>query len=402
MKGDVPMEGRAEQRVVKGITAAILVTSFAYAFSNSITSVLINELVDAFALTGAAQGLLSSMLSLGQMAAFLLNPMLQGRVNKMTLLLLAGFLQVVMLLGSGFAPTFALFALAMAVLGMGGGWLDGGINSCMIDLHPTDNPKYLGMLHGIYGVGSLLAPLVIQWLLLAMAWRSVLCCIAGLVLLAMVLVALTRKGVGVGGPKSMGEERLTPAQVWDYLKKGRNLLLLGCAALTTMVQGGVNCWIVRYMFLAHDRGALGATCLTVYWIAATVNRFLAPRLRVRPLVMLMGGSLLASLFLGAGILSGSAAAMCVCVGLVGLVTGHFIPMIVSVSAEGYRGSTTLTTSAVMLVMGVVRVLLPLTMAALTDAVSVSAGMALPAVAGVLGAALCAVALRWKAGEGTGE
>lgn len=396
------MEGRVNERVVKGITVAILVTSFAYAFANSITAVLINEIVDAFTLTGAAQGLLSSMLSLGQMVAFLLNPLFQGRVSKMTMLLLSGLLQVVVLLVSGFAPTFVLFALAMVVLGMGGGWLDGGINSCMIDYHPADNPKYLGLLHGIYGIGSLLAPLAIQWLLLAMAWQSVLCCIAGLILLAMVLVALARKGAGrTDIQKSVQEERLTPRQVWAYLKNGRNLLLLGCAALTTMVQAGVNCWIVRYMFLAYDQAALGATCLTIYWIAATINRFLAPRLRVKPLVMLSGGALLSALFLSVGIFSGSAIVMCVCMGLVGLVTGHFIPMIVSVSAEGYHGSTTLTTSMSMFVMGIVRVVLPLAMAALTDSVSVAAGMSLPAIAGVLAALLCAAAL-WQRPQKAGN
>lgn len=387
------METRMNDRVVKGITAAILVTSFAYAFANSITSVLINEIVDSFSLTGAAQGLLSSMLSLGQMVAFLLNPLFQGRIRKMTMLLFSGLLQVVVLAASGFAPTFVLFALAMVILGMGGGWLDGGINSCMIDIHPDDNPRYLGQLHGIYGIGSLLAPLAIQWLLLTMAWQSVLWCIAGLLLFAMILIALARRESGHENQSAVKEKRLTPGQVWAYLKKGRNLLLLGCAALTGAVQTGVNCWIVRYMLLAYDQAALGATCLTVYWVAATINRFLAPRLRVRPLVMLSGGSLLAALFLGIGIFSGNALVMCVCVGLVGLVTGHFVPMIVSVSAEGYQGSTTLTTSMSMFVMGVVRVILPLAMAGLTDSVSTSAGMLLPAAAGVLAALLCAAALR---------
>ena len=387
------METRINDRVIKGITTAILVTSFAYAFANSITSVLINEIVDSFSLTGAAQGLLSSMLSLGQMVAFLLNPLFQGRIRKMTMLLLSGVLQVIVLAVSGFAPTFVLFALAMVILGMGGGWLDGGINSCMIDIHPDDNPKYLGQLHGIYGIGSLLAPLVIQWLLITMTWKSVLWCIAGLVLFAMILIAIARRGSGHETQSAAREEQLTLSQVWDYLKKGRNLLLLGCAAPTSVVQTGVNCWIVRYMLLAYDRAALGATCLTVYWIAATINRFLAPRLRVRPLVMLAGGSLLSALFLGIGIFSGNAIVMCVCVGLVGLVTGHFVPMIVSVSAEGYQGSTTLTTSMSMFVMGVVRVILPLAMAGLTDSISTAAGMSLPAVAGVLAALLCTVALR---------
>ena len=95
------METRTNPPAVKGVTAAILVTAFLYAFVNSISSVLLNEVVAAFSLTGAAQGLLSSMLSVGYMLALLVNPLFQGRTEKLFMLLLSGLLQVAMLLLSG-------------------------------------------------------------------------------------------------------------------------------------------------------------------------------------------------------------------------------------------------------------------------------------------------------------
>ena len=49
------METRTNPPAVKGVTAAILVTAFLYAFVNSISSVLLNEVVAAFSLTGAAR-----------------------------------------------------------------------------------------------------------------------------------------------------------------------------------------------------------------------------------------------------------------------------------------------------------------------------------------------------------
>ena len=73
------MQTHSGQAAVKGVTAAILVTSFIYAFVNSISSVLLNQVVEAFSLTGASQGLLSSMLSVGYMLALLVNPLFQGR-----------------------------------------------------------------------------------------------------------------------------------------------------------------------------------------------------------------------------------------------------------------------------------------------------------------------------------
>lgn len=387
-----------EQRgkITKQITTAILVTSFAYAFVNSITSVLVNEVVEEFALTGASQGLMSSMISLGLMIALLINPLFQGRIGKIAMILISGAVQIVMLLLSGGAPNFGVFMVAIVLMGMGCGWLDGYINSTMIDAHPTDSPKYLGLLHGIFGIGSLLAPLVMQWMLGSVSWRWVNVALAALVLVAMVLVVRAGKTGKEAGMFGKGqEERLSLAQLGNYLKNKRNILLLLCGAMVAMFQTGILCWIARYMLLAHDRGALGATCLTIYWLAATLNRFLAPRLKARPLVLVMMGALLASAFLVLGILSDSAVLMCVCMGLLGLTTGHFMPMVVSECAEGYQGSTTLTTSVVMFVMGITRVIVPVLMAALTDIVSVQVGMAVPAVSGVVAAVCCAGALKIK-------
>lgn len=382
--------------IVKHITAAILVTSFVYAFVNSISSVLVNEVIEAFSLTGTAQGLMSSMLNLGFMAALLVNPLFQGRIGKITMILISGAIQIVALLLSGCSHSAAVFMLAIVLLGMGCGWLDGYINSAMIDAHPADRPRYLGLLHGIFGVGSLLVPLVIQWMLGGMSWRWVHGVLAGMTVAAMVLVLCTgRKGKRVGMFGKEQEERLSLAQLAAYLKNGRTILLLLCAAMTSMFQTGVLCWIARYMLLAHNAQALGAACLTIFWVAATVNRFLSPRLRARPLVLILVGALLASGFLAVGIVGDSAVVMCVCMGLVGLTSGHFAPMSVSECAEGHQGSTTLTTSVVMFVMGITRVIVPLLMAALTDVVSVQVGMAFPIVAGILAAVFSALALRMK-------
>lgn len=383
--------------MVRGITAAILAATFSYAFVNSITGVMVNDVVAAFSLTGTAQGLLSSMLNVGLVLALLVNPLLQGRTGKLTMLLVSMLLQIVMLLLSGGVYTFGVFVCATVGLGVGCGWVDAYVNSCMIDLHPADGPKYLGLLHGIFGIGSLLAPLLIQWIALRSHWRTALFAMAALVLAAMVFVAVMSRGAGRAGILGRTqEERLSLKQAGAYLRSGRNLLLLGCGAMCAIVQTGLVCWIARYMLLVHNSETLGATCLTIFWITATANRFIAPRLRVRPLVLILGGGLLSALSLIAGVLSGSAVVMCVCVGLTGFTSGHFIPMLVSECAEGYHGSTTLTTSVLMFVMGVTRVVVPLAMAALTDALSAGTGMLIPGFAGVLAAMFASAARRLPA------
>ena len=144
------------------------------------------------------------MLSVGYMLALLVNPLFQGRTEKLFMLLLSGLMQVAMLLLSGSASSFAVFLTAIVLLGVGCGWLDGYINSCMIDFHPHDSPKYLSLLHGLFGVGSLLAPLLMQALLLGISWRGVFFVIAAMTAGAMLCVALPggrqRAGQPAAGP----------------------------------------------------------------------------------------------------------------------------------------------------------------------------------------------------------
>ena len=394
------MEPGVKERATRRVTTAILFSTFAYGMVNSITSVLINDIVDAFQLTGAAQGLITSMLNVGLMLALLAAPLLQGRIRKLSMLLLAGLLQVLGLSVCGATPSFALFVTFVVVTGVGSGWLDSYVNSCMVDVHPDDGPHYLGLLHGTFGIASLLAPLAAQWLMGGgAAWRGVHFAFAGCMLLAMLIVAWVRRSTrGSIVMTNTQEQRLSLRQVGGYLREGKNLLLLACSALTTMVQTGLVCWIARYMLLAYDEPALGATCLTIYWVAATVNRFLAPRIHARPLVLVLWGALFSGLFLGAGIWSGSVVAMCVAVGLTGLTSGHFVPMLVLECADGHRGNTTLTTSMMIFVSAIARVVVPLLMAAVSDAVSVAAGMSVPAVAALASVLFCVLTLRTGGGK----
>lgn len=388
------MESRSNSRVIRSITIAILSALFAYGFVGSISNVLVNEIIDAFSLTGTAQGLSASLMNMGSLIALFVTPLLQGRIRKTKMIVLSGLLQVAALCVAGSAAGFILFATANAVTGIGCGWLDTYANSCIVDLHPQNSTRYLGWLHGIFGVGSLIAPLAIRWILGWSNWRGVYFAFAGVMLLSVGCIAFTsRKVENTGALSNTQESRLTLKEVGAYLTVKRNVLLLLTTVMTNMVQTGLTCWIARYMFLAYGEVALGATCLTLFWIAATASRFVMPRLKLRPLTIVMVGAFCATVLLNGGILSGSATVMCVAVCLCGFVTGPFMPMLIAECATGYQGKTTLTTSLMMIVGGVARLAVPLLTASVTSAVSATAGMLVPAVFAVLAGVLSLAALR---------
>lgn len=388
------MESRSNSRVIRIITIAILSALFAYGFVGSISNVLVNEIIDAFSLTGTAQGLSASLMNMGSLIALFVTPLLQGRIRKTKMIVLSGLLQVAALCVAGSAAGFILFATANAVTGIGCGWLDSYANSCIVDLHPQNSTRYLGWLHGLFGVGSLIAPLAIRWILGWSNWRGVYFAFAGVMLLSVGCIAFTsRKVENTGALLNTQESRLTLKEVGAYLAVKRNVLLLLTTVMTNMVQTGLTCWIARYMFLAYGEVALGATCLTLFWIAATASRFVMPRLKLRPLTIVMVGAFCATVLLSGGILSGSATVMCVAVCLCGFVTGPFMPMLIAECATGYQGKTTLTTSLMMIVGGVARLAVPLLTASVTSAVSATAGMLVPAAFAVLAGVLSLAALR---------
>lgn len=388
------MESRSNSRVIRIITIAILSALFAYGFVGSISNVLVNEIIDAFSLTGTAQGLSASLMNMGSLIALFVTPLLQGRIRKTKMIVLSGLLQVAALCVAGSAAGFILFATANAVTGIGCGWLDTYANSCIVDLHPQNSTRFLGWLHGLFGVGSLIAPLAIRWILGWSNWRGVYFVFAGVMLLSVGCIAFTsRKVENTGALSNTQESRLTLKEVGAYLTVKRNVLLLLTTVMTNMVQTGLTCWIARYMFLAYGEVALGATCLTLFWIAATASRFVMPRLKLRPLTIVMVGAFCATVLLSGGILSGSATVMCVAVCLCGFVTGPFMPMLIAECATGYQGKTTLTTSLMMIVGGVARLAVPLLTASVTSAVSATAGMLVPAAFAVLAGVLSLAALR---------
>ena len=388
------MESRSNSRVIRSITIAILSALFAYGFVGSISNVLVNEIIDAFSLTGTAQGLSASLMNMGSLIALFVTPLLQGRIRKTKMIVLSGLLQVAALCVAGSAAGFILFATANAVTGIGCGWLDTYANSCIVDLHPQNSTRYLGWLHGLFGVGSLIAPLAIRWILGWSNWRGVYFAFAGVMLLSVGCIAFTsRKDENTGALSNTQESRLTLKEVGAYLTVKRNVLLLLTTVMTNMVQTGLTCWIARYMFLAYGEVALGATCLTLFWIAATASRFVMPRLKLRPLTIVMVGAFCATVLLSGGILSGSATVLCVAVCLCGFVTGPFMPMLIAECATGYQGKTTLTTSLMMIVGGVARLAVPLLTASVTSAVSATAGMLVPAAFAVLAGVLSLAALR---------
>jgi fucose permease len=301
-----------------------------FAVLHSALPVLMNDIIEEFHLFGVGEGMMSSMINLGGIIALITTPLLQGRIKKTLVLLLSGTLQVLMTALTGGSPFFSVLLFACVVLGMGFSWFDTYANSNIVDVNQGRSSKYLGALHGCFGIGALLTPLLIQSLLPGLGWRNVYFVIAGLMLAAVMQFLLTTKSSKKELTNTVTEEqKLKMSEVIAYIKEKRNVLLLLAGVFYSATQAGLMTWLVRYMTVRFDAELLGATAFSIYWIFSTLSRFLAPRIKTPPIRLHIYGVLLSGIFQAAGVLSGSAVVMCIATGAIGMVSGQCMPMLVT-------------------------------------------------------------------------
>jgi MFS family permease len=372
-------------QAAKVITSAALSSIFIYSLVVSLPAILINEVVDAFSLQGTDEGLMGSLTSLGFMIALFITILVQGRVKKITILIAAPAVQALMLFFSGFSPTFILFCIGCTFIGFSGGFIDSTANSAIVDVRKHEGTKYLGYLHGLFGVGSLSAPLIFIWVQRYIDWRGIHYSLAVASLAVVVLVfILTRKSKNVQAKQTEREHLFTKKDLLAYLRIRRNVALSLAGFFAMFAIACTTIWIVRYMTLRYNAAELGVLSISVYWVCSTLNRFfLTNFIKRAPMKFFALGAALSTVSLLIGIFSGSPVILCVMMGVFGLCSGHFIPVLVSECAIGYEGRTTFTTSFLMFVMCIARIVSPLMIAFVSTQISLTLGMMLPVTAALM-------------------
>ncbi|NCB06384.1 MAG: MFS transporter, partial [Clostridia bacterium] len=155
---NAPNANDSSVRSVRLLTIGVIMTISIYGLMNCYQGVVLNNVVESYKLTGGLQGLMPSLTNIGAVIAFLSAPLLQGRIKKTSLMLLGAGIIVLSFFLLGAGRVVAALVFASLLTGIGFGWVDANCNAVMVDLHHDDSVKYLGFLHGGFGVGALIAP----------------------------------------------------------------------------------------------------------------------------------------------------------------------------------------------------------------------------------------------------
>jgi len=376
---------KASARERSVITTSALSAIFMFSFIIALPGVLINEVVETFSLDGVDEGLMGTFTSIGFMVSMFFVVLVQGRVKKITLLVFGLLLQAAALFVTGFSPTFFVLLLGSVFLGFSGGFIDSCSNSVIVDIQGEKSSKYLGYLHGIFGIGALIAPLAFMLVLRFTDWRGIFYILTGFSLLVMIFIFLLTRGHDDKKQISTVREHLFIASdLWAYLRVRRNVLLSLAGLFSMFTISAVLIWIVRYMTLRFDAENIGLISVTIYWVCATANRFLFAKLVKKASMSLFTlGAILSGAAIFIGVLSGNPIVLCVMMGVFGFCSGHFVQILVAEAAVGYEGRTSFTTSFLMLIMCIARIIAPVTMAFVGTQISLFVGMMIPVVACLL-------------------
>jgi fucose permease len=208
------------------------------------------------------------------------------RLGTAALLAVAGACAAIGAIGYAVAPGLWLALSVGPLMGAAAGMMDGGLNTAVA---LTGRPRLLNLLHGFYGVGTAIGPLIVTGAIIAGSWRPAYLVLAALdVVTAGCWIAFRRSVPGQamraaadgpaavhGGPGNAGAaERAQPTASWSRRRVG-TVLTLGLIVffVYTGLEVSAGQWETSYV-----RGQLGLSASAAglasfgYWGALTAVR----------------------------------------------------------------------------------------------------------------------------------
>lgn len=274
------------------------------------------SLVQRFGIAKADAGALLTLMSFGILVGSVVFGPIVDRRGYKGMLVLAIALIVAGLEGIAFAPSVGWLRGAVALIGFGGGIVNGGTNALVADLSADGRGAGLSLLGVFFGVGAVGVPFALALLLGRIAYSAVIAGVGALVLFPLLLTVSAR----FPEPKQTQGFPLSSA---GALLRDPILLLLGAMLfLESGMEISVGGWTAT--FFQEELGVGGQRALaflSLYWLGMMLARLVLGSLlrRVSPARALFG--CLAVALFGALLLLGAREAGTAGVGVFSLGAG---------------------------------------------------------------------------------
>lgn len=321
------------------------------------------SVIARFGIDKAVAGSLFLLMTFGILLGSVVFGPIVDRNGYKGMLLLAIALIVVGLEGIAFAPSMASLRVAVALIGVGGGIINGGTNALVADVSAEGRTAGLSFLGVFFGVGAVGVPFALGNLLGTFSYSTIIAVVGGLVVVPLLITAATP----FPAPKHPQGFPLVAAK---GLLRDPVLLLMGLmlfleSGMEITVGGWTATFFKEELQIADQRALV---YLSLYWLGMMLARMgLGLVLRhVAPTRLLL--SCLAVAFVGAFLLIATRTPSLAALGvfLLGVGFSATFPVVLGLVGDRYAALSG-TAFSVVIVM------------------ALTGGMLLPYTTGVLGA-----------------
>ena len=325
------------------LTGFLFLAMFFYGISNLAIGTLITRIIEHYSINMAQAGLLSSFISAGNFLAILVFSVLSGRLSKMILTGASVFFYGASLFFVSIIPPFGILLADFSLMGIFMSVMDMTSNSLTADLGPDRVDRNMSYLHGIFGLGGLCGPVVLERLAHLMSWAEVYRVLgtAYFVYFIVYSMFIMRQWNSLSQGLNTGKsERIGFGEIIGYFRLKRNLLLFFALFFYGGNQSIMAVWIKRYVETYLNVPAWGAYSLSAMWLGIAISRlFISPAIRCPPPLKICIGNLITALTLTAGLLCGFAPGIAAAALLTGLSSGLTLPLVMALSCEWYPEKT---------------------------------------------------------------
>lgn len=250
-------------------TASVLIPSVMPSITNE---------YQATGLSLAALGLIFPARAVGSIVGNLLAGVGADRLGYGRLVWLAALLLAAALALAGITHPWLLFLAAFLIISATQGALGTGINALTADANSNARASALNTLHGVYGIGAALSPLIFGYLLeRGVAWRWML---GGTALLWLVygLASLLLQS----GPGETSEKRSSQLVDLSMLAATAFLALCAIAFIYNGVAFSLLGWVALFMQKSAGFSAFfSISLISIFYVALTAGRFVCAAISER-------------------------------------------------------------------------------------------------------------------------
>ena len=270
------------------------------------------------------------------------------KITKRVLLRLALYICALMLALLSAGTDFHFVVGLWACLGFGLGLMDTVLSACMADLYPgAEGPRMMGILHTVFGIGSVLTPMATGVLLAkGMHYQQIYLMIAMGILCLLGFSAIVREVFSIKDTGPMEQDRETAAEPGMVM----GCLRLPGLMLAMFVHGiflsGLNTWINRYAGLLP--GTFTIPAQSFLFAGIMLSRLLVPFLPIRTERYVLSGGIGAGIVLALGLVTGNGLALRLSLLVSGLLAGALLPCMLSIGCSGHREDTLMVTTSMLL------------------------------------------------------